>query len=248
MPYLGVGLHVLVAIFFAIHAIRQRREMYWLMILFAFPLLGSIVYFFAIYLPDSRLQHGANKLTSAALKALDPGKELREAQQAFDLTPSAQNQMRLASAYLEADDPQQAAVQYEACLRGPFATEREIMFGAAKARLQNKQGDAALELLLKIRQLHPDFRKEQVGLLLAQSYALQGQNEAARLEFSRAASDHGSIDAYAEFAIWALSIGDVATAQAQRQEIERMQKHWDRHHYAMHKPLLKRLETAFSKA
>nr|WP_315484448.1 hypothetical protein [uncultured Undibacterium sp.] len=248
MPYLGVGLHVLVAIFFAIHAIRQRREMYWLMILFAFPLLGSIVYFFSIYLPDSRLQHGAKKLTSVALKALDPGKELREAQQVFELTPSAQNQMRLASAYLEADDPQQAAIQYEACLRGPFASEREIMFGAAKARLQNKQGDAALELLLKIRQLHAEFRKEQVGLLLAQSYALQGQNEAARLEFSRAASEHGSIDAYAEFAIWALSIGDVATAQTQRQEIERMQKHWDKHHFAMHKPLLKRLETAFSKA
>lgn len=142
------------------------------MILFAFPLLGSVVYFFAIYLPDSRLQHGARKITTATLKALDPDKELREAQQAFELTPSAQNQMRLAAAYLEAGDAQQAAQQYEACLQGSFANEREMLLGAARARLQNGQALAAIELLLKIRQHHADFRLEQVTLLLAKAYAL----------------------------------------------------------------------------
>ena len=35
---------------------------------------------------------------------------------------------------------------------------------------------------------------------------------------------------------------DSATANAQAQELERMQKHWDKHHFAMHKGLLKRLE------
>ena len=43
MPIFGLGLHILIAIFFAIHAIRTGREMYWLLILFMFPLLGSIV-------------------------------------------------------------------------------------------------------------------------------------------------------------------------------------------------------------
>ena len=38
---LGIGLHVLVAVFFAVHAIRSRQQMIWLMILFMFPLLGS---------------------------------------------------------------------------------------------------------------------------------------------------------------------------------------------------------------
>mgnify|MGYP002140441361 CR=1 FL=1 len=46
----GVGLHILAAIFFAIHAVRRGRELYWLLILFMFPLFGSVVYFFAIYL------------------------------------------------------------------------------------------------------------------------------------------------------------------------------------------------------
>ncbi|MBI3711623.1 MAG: hypothetical protein HY253_01480 [Burkholderiales bacterium] len=244
MPYIGASLHILVAIFFAVHAIRHRRELYWLMILFAFPLLGSVVYFFAIYLPDSRLQHGARKVTVAALKALDPGKELREAQEAFELTPSAQNQMRLAAAYLEAGDPQQAAQLYEACLQGPFANEREMLLGAAKARLLCAHAAEALELLNRIRQHHPDFRKETTGLLFAQAYAKLGQHDQARAEFANAAREYGSVNAYVEYAIWAYNTGDSATANAQVQELERMQKHWDRHHFTMHKALLKRLEDA----
>ena len=246
MPYIGVSLHILIAIFFAVHAIRHGRELYWLMILFAFPLLGSIVYFFAIYLPDSRLQYGARKITTATLKALDPGKELREAQQAFDLTPSAQNQMRLAAAYLEAGDAQQAAQQYEACLQGPFANEREMLLGAARARLQNAQADAAIELLLKIRQHHPDFRLEQVALLLAKAYALAGQHAAAGVEFSKATRDHGSVEAYVEHAIWALAQGDRDTAAQQKAQVEQMKKHWNSYHFATHKELLKRLDAAFA--
>ena len=58
MPFLGLGLHVIVALFFAIHAMRSGQQMYWLIILFSFPLLGSVVYFVAIYLPSSRLEAG----------------------------------------------------------------------------------------------------------------------------------------------------------------------------------------------
>ena len=48
MPFVGLGLHVLVALFFAIHAVRSGQNMYWLFILFVFPLLGSIVYFVVV--------------------------------------------------------------------------------------------------------------------------------------------------------------------------------------------------------
>jgi len=109
MPFIGLGVHILVALFFAVHAVRHRQQMYWLLILFSFPLLGSVVYFFAIFLPNSRLEHGARKVVAAAGKALDPGRELREARVAFDFTPTAQNQMRLAFAQLEAGEAAEAA-------------------------------------------------------------------------------------------------------------------------------------------
>jgi hypothetical protein len=59
MPFIGLGLHVLVALFFAVHVVRTHQNIYWLFILFAFPMLGSIVYFLTIYLPSSKLERQA---------------------------------------------------------------------------------------------------------------------------------------------------------------------------------------------
>ena len=93
MPFVGLGVHLVVALFFAVHAMRSGQNMYWLIILFSFPMLGSIVYFLVVYLPDSRLERGARKAVARAARALDPGRELREARAALDETPTAQNQM-----------------------------------------------------------------------------------------------------------------------------------------------------------
>jgi len=246
MPFVGIGIHVLVALFFAVHAVRTGRDIYWLMILFFFPLLGSIVYFLAVYLPDSRLQQSVRKATSAAVKSLDPGKALREAQQAFDLTPTAQNQMRLASALLDAGATDQAAQHYEACLKGPFATDPDIRFGAAKARLHNGQGAAAIELLEAIRNQNPDYRAEHVSLLLAQAKAVENRHDEARTEFSKAIARFGSLETRAEYAIWALGIGDVKTAHDQYKEVAHAMRHWNKHTRSLNKPLVQRLDAAFA--
>ena len=76
--------------FFAVHAIRTGRQMYWLLILFSFPLLGSIVYFFAEYLPSSKAERSVKQVSNIAMQLLDPTRELREARQAFELTPTVQ--------------------------------------------------------------------------------------------------------------------------------------------------------------
>jgi hypothetical protein len=246
MAYFLGSIHVLIALFFAVHVVRTGRETYWLFILFSFPMLGSAVYFFTVYLPDSRLHHDVRRAAAATAKALDPGKELREATRAFDLTPTAQNQMRLASALLEIGDSAKAAEHYEACLKGPFASDPNILLGAARARLQNGQGDAATGLLEAIRRQNPDFRPEQTTLLLAQAYALAGRQLDARNEFVSATTRFGSVESRVEYAIWALGVGDKDAAVEQNREIERAMKHWNNYTRSLHKPLMKRLDAAFS--
>ena len=245
MPVIGLGLHVIAALFFAIHAIRTGRDMYWLIILFLFPLFGSIVYFLAVYLPDSRLERTVRKTVSAAAKSLDPGRELREAQLAYELTPTAQNQMRLAAALLDAGETARAAQYYESCLEGPFATDPEIRLGAAKARLQCGHSEA-IELLQAIREEDPKFRAEQVSLLLAQAYGHASRMDDARAEFTNAVTRFGSFEVRAEFVLWSLSVGDSPSAQAHYQEILRSVKHWTKHVHSLNKSTLVRLEAAFA--
>lgn len=245
MPFLGAGaLHIIIALFFAVHVVRTGQQMYWLLILFMFPLLGSIVYFVAIYLPDSRLQHGARRAVSVAAKVLDPERELREARDAFDHTPTAQNQMRLAAALLDRGMAEEAARNYEACLKGPFATDAEIRFGAARAFLECDRAAEALTHLEAIRRDDPRFRPEALSLLLGRAYAGVGRQDDARAEFDAAVNRFGTFEARAEYAIWAYGVGDQALAARLQAEIDDIVRRWNSSTRDFNTPTLRRLQAA----
>lgn len=247
MPFVGLGLHVLVALFFAVHAIRRGQQLYWLLILFSFPLLGSIVYFFAVFLPNSRLEHGARKAVAAAGRALDPGRELREARAAFDFTPTAQNQMRLAAAQLAAGEAAEAARTYEACLQGAFGSDLEIRLGAARANLACGQPAQAVSHLEFMRRSDAGFRAEQTSLLLAQALAAAGRQQEAQAEFEQAAQRFGSFEVRAEYAIWAANAGQVQLAQRLQRELQHTMDHWNRHTQSLNEALVRRLNTALAR-
>jgi len=246
MPFVGLGLHVLVALFFAVHVVRTGQQTYWLFILFSFPLLGSIVYFVAIYLPNSRLERGARKVVRHAVKALDPTRELRDARAAFEYTPTAQNQMRLAAALLEAGVADESADTYEACLTGPFASDLDIRFGAARACVEARRFTDAVQHCNRIRSSNDAYRPEPVALLRARALAGAGRTPEAREEFESALQRFGSFESRAEFAIWAAQSGDKGTATRLQAEIEQATRRWNRHNRELNAALMRRLQDAFA--
>lgn len=246
MPFVGLGLHIIIALFFAIHALRTGRQMYWLIILFSFPLLGSIVYFFAEYLSNSKMERGVKQVSNVAMQLLDPSRELREANQAFELTPTVQNRMRLAAALDGAGEYGEAVKQFDACLNGPFASDPEICFGAAKAKFHNKQPHLAIPMLLDIRGKQSGFRAEELSVLLAQSYADSGDQANAQTEFTYAADNFGSADTRARYALWAISIGKVEKAKELRATLEKDWQHWNKHTRGLHKALFTALDAALA--
>jgi hypothetical protein len=246
MEIFGIGLHILVALFFAIHAVRNGHNIFWLLVLFSFPLLGSLVYFVVIYLPNSGLRQGARKAASVAAQTLDPNRALREARDAFDYTPTAQNQMRLAAALLEKGDAAQAAQHYEACLSGPFAADLEIRLGAARAQLAAGNGSAALSHMEIIRRSDAHFRPEPVALLTAQALAAAGRDNDARAEYAAALERFGSFECRAEYAIWAASHGEPALALELHGELDRTIARWSRHTHDINADLLQRLQSALA--
>jgi hypothetical protein len=248
MPFVGLGLHFLIAIFFAIHAVRTGQQTYWLFILFSFPLLGSIVYALTIYLPNSRLERGARKVVAQAAKALDPTRELREAQAAFEYTPTAQNQMRLAAAQLEAGRADDAASSYEACLKGPFAGDLDIRWGAARAWLACGRHAAAAGQLQAIRAQDPAYRAEEISLALARALGGAGRGVEARAEFESSLQRFGSFEARAEYAIWAAENGERELASRLQAEVQQAMTRWNHHTRALNLATLQRLEAAFSQA
>ena len=244
MPIFGIGIHVIIAIFFAIHAVRAGRELYWLVILFMFPLLGSIVYFAVVFLPDSRLQRGARKAGAVIQKSLEPGTRFARSPAGVRPDATAHNQMRLAAALLDAGMVAQSVEQYDACLRGPFAGDAEIGVGAARAKLANQQPQAAIDVLSALRAKQPTFRPEQVGLLLAGAYDAAGRKDEAGVEYEAMAQRFGSVEARAELALWAIAQGKHTLAERELKELAHARKHMTKYTRSLHQDLFKRLDMA----
>ncbi len=230
------------------YSVRTGRPLYWLFLLFMAPGLGSVVYFFGVYLPQSRLERSLLKAGAIVRDKLDPGREIRDAQAAFDLTPTAHNQVRLAKALLEAGQHGAAVQQYEACMNGPFKGDPEICFGAAQARLANGQGASAIALLLDLRSSHPGFREEQIGLVLARAFAAAGRHSEAGATFAALVERFNGLEARVEYALWALGQDMKPLAQAQITEINHARKHMTKSSLSFYGDLFKRLDQASAPA
>lgn len=249
MTIFGLGLHILIALFFAIHAIRNGQQLYWLLILFSFPLLGSLVYFFAIYLPSSRLERGMHKGFKSAKKvlinAIDPSKNLRLAEQAFDLTPTAQNQMALANAHLENGNVDAAVAHFDACLTGPFGNDPYLLLAVAQAKMLQNNAQATLDLLTRLKQINQDYQAEKVILLTAQAFVSLNRQAEAMEMFAKAHQQFNSFEAQARYALWALSQGNLLIANQVRVDIERTVQYWSKHTRELNKSLLNDVNRAY---
>jgi hypothetical protein len=135
--------------------------------------------------------------------------------------------MRLAAALLDVGNAEEAAQQYESCLKGPFANDPEIRFGAARALTESQHFSEACRHLESLRKERPAFRPEAVALLLARCYAGTSREAEARSELEAAESRFGTFQAKAEYAIWALAIGDKQTANRLDEELQKLASRWN---------------------
>ncbi|WP_082559605.1 MULTISPECIES: tetratricopeptide repeat protein [unclassified Lysobacter] len=213
MPFLGLGAHVLVALFFAVHAVRSGQERYWLGILFMFPLLGSVIYGLTIWLPEMRHSRHGRALVGGVKRALDPSRELREAQQAFEDAATTDRRLRLADALLASDRASEAATHYESALQGIHADDPDIQVRLAQALLECGHARRARELLDELIRRRPDYRSNEGHLTYARAVAAEGDRAKAREEFDTLVGYSSGFDAHAHYAQTLVGWGDTERAR-----------------------------------
>ena len=211
MPFVGL-VHLAIAAFFGVHAIRSGQPMYWLFILFAFPLLGSIVYFFALYLPGMRNTRGGAKAARAVNALLDPNRELREAGTEFDRTPTAYNRSRLAAALLAKGRVDEAIEHFREAASGPYANDLSFLKGLAGAQLEGRRFADAAATLQRLFDAHPDQRRGALALMHAEAVAGAGRAD-ARAVFEAVIAADNSTEAQCKYGLFLLAQGDLAGAR-----------------------------------
>ncbi|AZU56567.1 MULTISPECIES: tetratricopeptide repeat protein [Ralstonia solanacearum species complex] len=249
MPFLGIGFHVIVALFFAVHAVRTHQNLYWLFILFAFPLLGSVAYFFAIYLPELRYSRGARVATRAVSQMIDPNRAVREARNDFDRAPTVQHRLRLGEALLEAGDAKEARQHFEQAATGPFAGDQAVLLGLAHAQFAIGDAAMAATTLDTLFEAHRAARRQPDPTLLYARALATGGAPAARAAFEQALACANDAAARCLYGEWLLAQGNAADKARARDlfdDILRDAKHWTRYAKDHNREWLQRAQAAQS--
>lgn len=242
MHILGISLHVIVAAFFAIHAIRSRQEMYWLLVLFLFPLIGSVVYGVAIWLPSVRDSRGGRRVLRTLREQIDPGRELREARDAFEVSSTVQNRLRLADALLGAGKAGEALPLYAECMQGLYRGDPDITIRYARALLEVGRADEARALLDALIAATPDFRSREGHLLYARAVAICGDKSAARHEFDTLLGYWASLEPRAWYAETLAAWGETEAARKLAEDALQPVKHMPRHARELNDEWIRRLK------
>ncbi|HEY2604549.1 tetratricopeptide repeat protein [Paraburkholderia sp. RL18-103-BIB-C] len=249
MSYFGIGLHVIIAICFAVHAVRTQQGLYWLFILFVFPMLGSVVYLFAVYLPSLRQSRGARAATQAITQFVDPNRAVREARAEFDRAPTVQHRMRLGEALLAAGNAGEALEHYQAAANGPFANDPALLLGLGRAQFAMGDPAAADATLTKLFAAHPQARNQgEPALLYARTLAALGA-PGARAAFEQSLTCASDVAPRCLFADWLAAQTDAADrkrADDLYKEIVQDAKHWPRHARDHNREWLQRAQAALA--
>jgi hypothetical protein len=234
MPYFAGALHLVIAIYFAIHVLRTGRHYYWLMILLSFPLIGSAIYFFMEYLPDMRYSRGGRKVLNAVATAVDPNRAIREAQLEFERSPTAASRATLAAALSASGRYPEAIDHYNQCASGAYANDVHFVRGlAATSLLAERWADARLAYE-RLFAIGPDMRQPDDDLGYAFALAQLGDAHADEAFKHAVATGNGPV-ARCRYAQYLEGVGRLREARELYEAVVKEGRLAPRHTQDLHK-------------
>lgn len=217
MPLIGLlvlGLQICVVV----HAFRSGRPYWWIFVIMAFPLIGSLIYYLVEIMPGSRQERGLYKIGGDIAKAINPDKEMHRRAAELAICGSIHNKLQLAQECVERGQFDDAITLYESAREGQYIDAPDLLLGLGRARFFN--GDTALsrDLLVRLRELHAGYYEQEVTILAARAAYALGDAPAALRELESILDRSVGLEAryrYAEI-LWQQGVADRARAELGR--------------------------------
>jgi hypothetical protein len=168
----------LVQIFCAVHCIRNGRNNLWLMVIIFLNLPGCFAYAVFEILPGLAGRREVRAAKQAAIRTLDPQRDIRLASDAVETTDTAANRTLLGDALAENGDWAKAVPHYREALAKMPAGDRPAQMKLARALLESGDCESARKLLESLPTSASQTETDRGALLLAR--ALQECGESAR--------------------------------------------------------------------
>ena len=178
------GLLIIAAqILFTVHAVNTGKDRLWILIIIFMPVIGCIAYFCTQILPTLGQSTELRKASKSLLQTIDPGHQLRQRQEALEISDNIDNRLQLGDAYLEAGQASKAIELYTSCLQGLHQNDPHIMLKLAQGHFHLQNYTKTKTTLDSLRGKNPDFHSQTGHLLYARTLEAMGLTTEAIAEY-----------------------------------------------------------------
>lgn len=167
-----------------IHAYRSGQERYWIFVIFCFPVLGCVIYFIMVMVPETGAERHGRSLMARLLDNVNPERHLRKLTQELAIAGTSENHSSLANELARLGRYHEAIPLYRKALSGIFSYEPSIMLCLAKAEFATQNFSACQKTLQDLIHHNPDFQSAEGHLIFARTLAAQAQYDEAEQEFA----------------------------------------------------------------
>jgi hypothetical protein len=228
---------VAVQIACAVHVLRNGRPLWWLLIILLFPLVGCLIYAIVEILPGMAGNRRVRVAKEAAVRRIDPEREVRVARDALDTADTAANRTRLGDALAEQENWSEAAVHYLLALdKAPFGND-SIKLKYARACFEVGNAAEALKVLDELPQGRPGVDSDRASMLRGRVLAELGEAEAAIAIFRDLGARMPGGEAQCREAGLLIEQGREAEALVPLAEVERRARRLDPHEKMSHRDM-----------
>lgn len=165
--------------FFIYHVFKTGRPYWWAFIIFSFPILGCVIYYFVEMFPTSREATSARRKTRQLVRAMNPDADLKRRVEDLEVCGSTENRAFLGQECMSRDMFDEAARLFQSCLAGPFEKDPAFRQRLVEALVAGGRYDEAADVLALLRDANPDHRANDCELLQARILEGQGRNDEA---------------------------------------------------------------------
>lgn len=164
-----IGLSILVQILCAIHCVRGRRSPMWLTVIIFLSIPGCLAYAFFEIFPQYAARREVKAAKMAALRKLDPERDIRAAREQLELADTAAGRTAMGDALAESGKWAEAVPHYREAIAKAPRGDRAAQLKLARAQLEAGNAAEARDLLETLPQSGSAAENDRAALLLARS-------------------------------------------------------------------------------
>jgi len=225
MPIIGLSLIMQIAC--AVHCVRHGRNGLWLMIIIFLSIPGCLAYLIFEVLPGYSGNRHVRLAKTAAVRTLDPQRELRAAREALDLADTVANRTAMGDALAGNGSYRDATAHYRQALARTPGKDRALEIRLATAELESGNAAEARTLLEGLPPSASASETDRSSLLLARALEESGEKERALDLYQDVGRRLPGGEAQCRRAALLLSLGRRSEAREDLTEVEFLTKRLD---------------------